>query len=228
MAAPDEDAPTTPASAAHARLLSFVAHELRSPVTVAVGTLSMLESGRYDPLPPAQLHVVAMALRAVAGVKAIADDMGLVARVTRGEWPLLRSAVAIHDIIADIAHVLHGSNPELALDIPSDAPRATVVVDRTSLARAGAALGQFAMREAPGDAVAFRAADTPDHHWLIVSAPGVVPGALDAGAPDLDPSTSGNGFALHAAASLLALHGLRARVLVAEPGRVAVGVAFPR
>jgi K+-sensing histidine kinase KdpD len=228
MAAPDEDDCPTPASATHARLLSFVSHELRTPVTVAVGTLSMLEAGRYDPLPPAQLHVVEMAMRAVAGVKAIADDMGLVARAARGEWPLLRSAVAISDIIADIAHSLQEGNPALDVDIPSDASSAPVVVDRASLARAGVALARFALREAASDALAFRTADSADHRWLVVSAPGAVAAPLTCDAPDVDPSTSGNGFALHAAATLLGLHGLRAIHLASEPGRTAVGIAFPR
>ncbi|MBL8141561.1 MAG: hypothetical protein JNM38_10655, partial [Acidobacteria bacterium] len=49
MTAPDEDARPDTSSTAQARLLAFIAHELRTPVTVAVGTLSMLESGRFDP-----------------------------------------------------------------------------------------------------------------------------------------------------------------------------------
>jgi K+-sensing histidine kinase KdpD len=228
MIAPDEDARPDTSSTAQARLLAFIAHELRTPVTVAVGTLSMLESGRFDPLPPPQLHVVEMAMRSVAGVRAMADDMSLVARVARGEWPLHASAVAFDDIIADVAASLHESNPGTTPGIPSDASSATAVVDRGAMVRAVTALATFVMREASASAVTLRIVREPAHDWLVVSSPGPATAPLALDLADVDPSTSGNGFALHAAAALLALHGLRAVRLDTAPDTAAAAIAFPR
>lgn len=214
--------------AADAALLSFLAHELRTPVTVAAGTLSMLESGTYDPLPEAHRHVIVLAMQSVARLQTMADDLSLVARIGRDEWPLHRSVVALTDIIADVAHTLHSVNPATRVDIPSDASSATAVVDRLAIARAVASLARYVIREMTADTVAIRIASAPDANWLLLSSPDPIGGDLPARLDPVDPSTPGSGFALHAAWALLAMHDLGPVRLDVGPDAAAVGIAFPR
>ncbi len=210
-----------------AAFLSFVSHELRAPLTVAVGTLTMLESGRFGALPEPQQRAIAMAGRAVAQLHAFADDMSTAARIVRGEWPLTATAVTFHDIIADVDHRLHQSNTAVDADIPSDASSMTVVVDRGAIARAVGALAQLAARQAGAETVALRVARHHDAAWLVISAGVAADAVTPPGTVPVDPATSGMGFALFVATALLALHGLRAVRLDAPPDGAAFGVAFP-
>jgi len=225
MPAPDEHVPPP---AADVELLSFLAHELRTPVTVAAGTLSMLESGTYDPLPEAHRHVIVLAMQSVARLQTMADDLSLVARIGRNEWPLHRSVVAISDIIADVADTLHSVNPATRVDIPSDASGATAVVDRLAVGRAVASLARYVIREMTADTVALRIVPDPGANWLVLSAPGPIGSEFPAALGGVDPSTPGSGFALHAASALLAMHDLGAVRFDVGPDAAAVGVAFPR
>ena len=216
-----------PDTANHAVFLSFVAHELRAPLTVALGTLSMLESGSFGAMPDQQQRAVRMAARAVTQINTLTDDLSTAARIARGEWPLTTTAVMMHDIIADVGHALQQSNTAVSTDIPSDASRLTVVVDRVAIVRAAVALARLAGRETGLDAADLGVERRGNEAWLVISAG--APGAAVRlpGTVDVDPVTSGMGFALFVAASLLALHGLRAVRLDAPPDSVAFGIALP-
>src|SRR5690554_5463999 len=89
----------TPEETRLLRLLTLVAHELRSPLTVSSGYLKMLQSDRLGPLTEAQQKAVAASLRASDQLMSLASDLSFLARLHRGEAALARTLLTASELI---------------------------------------------------------------------------------------------------------------------------------
>ncbi len=134
-----------------ARLVSLVAHEIRTPLSVVSGYVKMLGSERQGPLNEAQRRSVAGADRACQQLMALAGDLSWLARIERGEVSPNRVPVSLERLLGEIAaaHTPHEEHP--------------VTVEAGGAGGAGA----------PGDADAMNGAGERGAGALIVTADAV-------------------------------------------------------
>lgn len=176
-----------------ARLLSLIAHELRTPLSVTSGYVKMLASERPGPLTDGQRHVVAGAGRACDMLSALGSDLALLGRLERGEVTPAAVAVDLPAVVGEIADAYrsHPDHPVTVRVAPSDP--VTVHADVTHLRRTLHALLAAVVRAAPDQA-------TVDIGWRSPGTSVVTGGAASAAAPGgASGSGSGPGTPGHAA-----------------------------
>lgn len=155
-----------------ARLATLVAHEMRTPLSVAGGYMKMLASGRPGPLTDAQRRSVDGADRACQQLIALATDLSWLARILRGEVSSARAPVPLAALLAEIAaahkpideHPVHveaasstpitGTPPAATAAEHASSPlaAATVRADAANLRRALTSLLAAVVRAAPDEA----------------------------------------------------------------------------
>src|SRR4029453_9132568 len=137
-----------------ARLLSLIAHELRTPLSVTSGYVKMLASERPGPLNEAQKHALGGAGRSCAHLTTVASDLSLLGRLERGEvspQPAQIELIALAKEVAD-AYVVHPDHPvTVGLTDGAGAPPLTIQADKENLRRALTALLAAVVRAAPDD-----------------------------------------------------------------------------
>jgi signal transduction histidine kinase len=144
------------ASSDLARLLSLIAHELRTPLSVTSGYVKMLASERPGPLTEAQKHALGGAGRSCAHLTAVATDLSLLGRLERGEISPQPAALDLKALAAEVAegYVVHPDHPvTVSVTDGASAPPLTLQADREHLRRALIALLAAVVRAAPDDGV---------------------------------------------------------------------------
>jgi signal transduction histidine kinase len=144
-------------------LLTHIAHELRTPLSVALGYTKILAAGRYGPLNDKQTQAVAATERCCEQIGELADQLSLLGKLERGELTLRRGPVALDPLLSALA-----AQHEPLADHPvrvEQAPGAvlTVHADGPHLRRTLASLLAAVVRTAPDDStilLATRAAST--------------------------------------------------------------------
>jgi signal transduction histidine kinase len=136
-----------------ARLVTLVAHELRTPLSVVSGYVKMLTSERQGPLTDAQRRSLAGADRACQQLMTIAADMSWLARITRGEIAPNRTPVALERLLAEIqaAHQSPDEHPVTVEAIVETKPL-TINSDANHLRRALTSILAAAVKAAPDHA----------------------------------------------------------------------------
>jgi two-component system, chemotaxis family, CheB/CheR fusion protein len=142
------------ASSDLARLLSLIAHELRTPLSVTSGYVKMLASERPGPLTEAQKHALGGAGRSCAHLTAVATDLSLLGRLERGEISPQPAAIDLKALAAEVAegYVVHPDHPvTVSVTDGASAPPLTLQADPNHLKRALTALLAAVVRAAPDD-----------------------------------------------------------------------------
>ena len=138
-----------------ARLLSLIAHELRTPLSVTSGYVKMLASERPGPLTDAQKHAIGGAGRSCAHLTAVATDLSLLGRLERGEVSPQLAAIDLAALAGEVveAHVVHPDHPVTVSVADSNGASAplTLHADQEHLRRALTALLAAVVRAAPDD-----------------------------------------------------------------------------
>jgi signal transduction histidine kinase len=199
-----------------ARLLSLIAHELRTPLSVTSGYLKMLASERPGPLTDTQKHAVGGASRSCDLLATVAADISLLGRLERGEITPQPVPIDIAHLVDEITHG-YASNPDhpVAVEVAGDDPPAhTLHADAGHVRRALTAFLAAVVRSAPDDStvrIAWRTANDGPPRLLVGLA---LADRLDAllDEPEgrlsaLDESQAGLGMVLPIARRLLALSG---------------------
>jgi signal transduction histidine kinase len=136
-----------------ARLLSLIAHELRTPLSVTSGYVKMLASERPGPLTEAQRHALGGAGRSCAHLTTVAADLSLLGRLERGEvspQPVALDLEALAKAVVE-AYVVHPDHPvTVGLTDGASAPL-TLQADPEHLKRTLSALLAAVVRAAPDD-----------------------------------------------------------------------------
>jgi signal transduction histidine kinase len=136
-----------------ARLLSLIAHELRTPLSVTSGYVKMLASERPGPLTDAQKHALGGAGRSCAHLTTVATDLSLLGRLERGEISPQPAAIDLERLAKEVVegYVVHPDHPvSVSLTDGANAPL-TLQADPEHLRRALAALLAAVVRAAPDD-----------------------------------------------------------------------------
>jgi signal transduction histidine kinase len=152
-------------------LLTHIAHELRTPLSVALGYTKILAAGRYGPLNEKQTQAVAATERCCEQIGELADQLSLLGKLERGELTLRRGPVALDPLLAALA-----AQHEPLADHPvrvEQAPGAvlTVHADGPHLRRTLASLLAAVVRTAPDDSTILLATRAASASAAASSAP---------------------------------------------------------
>jgi signal transduction histidine kinase len=137
-----------------ARLLSLIAHELRTPLSVTSGYVKMLASERPGPLNEAQKHALGGAGRSCAHLTTVAADLSMLGRLERGEVSPQPAAIDLEALAREVVegYVVHPDHPvTVNLTDGAGASPLTLQADRDHLRRALTALLAAVVRAAPDD-----------------------------------------------------------------------------
>jgi signal transduction histidine kinase len=99
------------ASRAKSEFLSAMSHELRTPLNAIGGHVQLLEMGLHGPVTPAQQATLARVDRAQRHLLGLINDILNLARIERGKLEYDIRAIALGDLIADVAPMIE---PQLA------------------------------------------------------------------------------------------------------------------
>jgi signal transduction histidine kinase len=208
--------------------LDMAAHELRAPLTVIGGYLSMLREEAFGPAPPSWAGPLEALELKVAELTRLVDDLLTAARLETGRLNSVIEAVDLREVATQVA--------EWALEpvqvVAPDGP-VTVLVDRIQLRRI--------LEHLVANAMAYRRVDVPPSVRIEVAAvDGAGLGRLavqDEGRgmqPELadrvferfqriedhdQPAVPGTGLGLYIARELTERHGGRLELEWTEPGR---------
>jgi signal transduction histidine kinase len=136
-----------------ARLLSLIAHELRTPLSVTSGYVKMLASERPGPLTEAQKHALGGAGRSCAHLTTVAMDLSLLGRLERGEVSPQPAAIDLAALAREVVegYVVHPDHPVTASVTEGASAPLTLQADLEHLRRALTALLAAVVRAAPDD-----------------------------------------------------------------------------
>ena len=186
--------------------MSLSVHELRTPVTVAVGYLRMLIKEQAGPVNDKQRKMLEEAERACGRISAIVAEMSEMGKLESQELKVARAPLDMAELVAELASDMHeGHDRGVELQVRVSPQPVPVSGDRPRVAGAIRALTHATLREhgEPGTVVAtlatLEAAPTP---WAVfaVGAPDAIDGLVAAGGaapPDgFDEWRGGMGLAL--------------------------------
>lgn len=213
------------------KLLSLVAHELRTPAGVVTGYLRLLQQGRAGSLTDAQQKLVEAADRSSDRVSAILDDLSDLAKLESGTVQLARQRAPLPELLA----ALRPAAAQFAITVHGDVPAVELEADLARVRRALAALA-MAARRSPDDRepVLIRSWESAGLDALDVW---IALGSRDAVA-DVGPHVrgtrlpydcwrGGHGLDLVLAARVIALHEGELWTLMTRPGSAVTLVRLP-
>ncbi|GAC1652976.1 MAG: hypothetical protein NVS9B1_01380 [Candidatus Dormibacteraceae bacterium] len=108
--------------------MNLAAHELRTPLSVISGYLSMLEDGTFGPPPAEWTRPVSVIRSKTAELAALVEDLLIAARIEAGTMPTVLADVDLREVVADS---LRRCEPRAALfnaDIRAELPDRSVLV----------------------------------------------------------------------------------------------------
>ncbi|MCC6166094.1 MAG: HAMP domain-containing histidine kinase [Caldilineaceae bacterium] len=148
-------------------LTADVAHELRTPLHIIQGNLEGILDGVYAPTPE---HIEAT-LQETRVLARLVDDLRTLSLVEAGELPLVREAVDVDDLLADVVTSFSAQAESDGIDLQQTAPSGlTVMGDAGRLDQVLSNLVANALRYTPrGGRVSLRAAPAPEGIHITVS-----------------------------------------------------------
>ncbi len=123
------------ADQAKSEFISFVAHELKTPMTSIRGYTDLLAQGAVGPVTQPQANFLSTIRLNADRMAALVSDLNDVSRIETGrlklEFAAVELAPALEEVIDALRSQIESKQQKLALDIPSDLP--PVWVDRGRL-----------------------------------------------------------------------------------------------
>jgi signal transduction histidine kinase len=157
------------------QFLSLASHELRSPLAVMGGYLSMLEQGSLGVLKEEGLHAVAVLKARTLEMNMLVDQMLEATRLEDGRLALKRRRVDLPEVIREAVETvrpLASDRHQLSLELPPD--QVTVMADQDRLATIVGNLLENAIKYSPnGGLVTCRLVQDDGRALLRVSDQGV-------------------------------------------------------
>ena len=120
------------AERAKSEFMNFAVHELRAPLTVTAGYLTMALEGGFGDLPPQLKNSLQIAARKTEEAKALADELMTVARIEGGAVKPARVRVSVSQIVNDAMARARPRAELVKATLQVEAPaNLDVVADRT-------------------------------------------------------------------------------------------------
>lgn len=117
--------------------LSFIAHELRNPLTILLGNIDYLINSPRAADPEKQARILGNLRTAASRLQALVTNLLAISRVQRTESSLVLKPVSLHTVIQDAMDevVLQATDRRIALDVQVDEALPPIRGDETSLIR---------------------------------------------------------------------------------------------
>ncbi len=116
------------ASRAKGEFLNMAAHELRTPLSVVRGYLSMLLEGVFEPLPDAPRHALEIMEAKATELNAIVDSLLTAARIDEARVPIRTETVDLAAAAREAAARAEGRRALLGAELVCEAPDGPVEV----------------------------------------------------------------------------------------------------
>jgi signal transduction histidine kinase len=114
------------ANQAKSEFISFVAHELKTPMTSIRGYTDLIAQGAVGPVSPPQANFLATIRANADRMAALVSDLNDVSRIDSGRLRLDFSGCALGEALQEVIESLHSQidakEQKLSLEIPSDLP----------------------------------------------------------------------------------------------------------
>lgn len=195
-------------------LISDLAHELRSPITVIYGYLETIAVGMTTLTPDIQAQIQAETKRLMR----LVDNLLELARVEAGYLPLRLESISLAGVLKGVVMTFTAAslqaNCQLDLQLPKDLP--LVYVDGDRLKQITINLLSNAIKYSPNGTVTVRAGATAASVWVAVADTGIGIATADLpkvferfwrADPSRDANTGGSGIGLAITKRLVELHG---------------------
>lgn len=125
------------ANVAKSEFVSFVAHELKNPMTSIKGYTELLAAGAVGPVNDAQANFLATIKSNIDRMNTLVSDLNDLSKIEAGRLRLEFKALNLPDVIEEVVRSLRrqieDKEQELIIDLPVDLPQ--VWADRTRLAQ---------------------------------------------------------------------------------------------
>jgi signal transduction histidine kinase len=164
------------ANQAKSEFISFVAHELKTPMTSIRGYTDLVAQGAVGPVSQPQANFLATIRLNVDRMAALVSDLNDVSRIESGRLKLEFAAVALapalEEVIEALRSQIEGKEQKLGMEIPADLP--PVWVDRGRLIQILTNLVSNAYKYTPHGGSLKIAAERSPNRWDPAGPPEVV------------------------------------------------------
>jgi signal transduction histidine kinase len=164
------------ANQAKSEFISFVAHELKTPMTSIRGYTDLLAQGAVGPVSQPQANFLATIRLNVDRMAALVSDLNDVSRIESGRLKLEFSAVplapVLHEVVEALRSQIEGKEQKLTVEIPDDLPPAWV--DRGRLIQILTNLVSNAHKYTPGGGSLRISAERCSNRWDPAGPPEIV------------------------------------------------------
>jgi signal transduction histidine kinase len=164
------------ANQAKSEFISFVAHELKTPMTSIRGYTDLVAQGAVGPVSQPQANFLATIRLNVDRMAALVSDLNDVSRIESGRLKLEFAAVslapAVEEVLEALRSQIEAKDQKLTLEIPADLPPAWV--DRGRLIQVLTNLVSNAHKYTPAGGTLRIAAERSSNRWDPAGPPEVV------------------------------------------------------
>jgi signal transduction histidine kinase len=109
--------------------MNAAAHELRTPITVVTGYISMLHEGNFGPAPQRWLGVLEIIMGKAHELSSLVEQMLLSARLESGTVPAARMPLDLRDVVREAAERANPRATLLEASIAYQLPSSSVMVE---------------------------------------------------------------------------------------------------
>lgn len=117
-------------------IIAVVSHELRTPLTSIYGSLTLLLSGVYGPIPEASASELKKAHNDILQVMRLVNDLLDIERMEAGKFPMEIKAVSVQELLEKAIAIARESNQLAKFQLPPEGLSGIVNVDPELSAKA--------------------------------------------------------------------------------------------
>ena len=155
------------ANTAKSEFVSFVAHELKNPMTSIKGYTELLSAGAVGPINEMQTNFLTTIRSNVERMSTLVSDLNDNAKIEAGRLRLEYKAVDVHDIVDEVVRSTHrqieDKKQELQLDVPDEMPH--IWADRTRIGQILTNLVSNAHKYTPEEGKIILGAEVAENQW---------------------------------------------------------------
>ncbi len=164
------------ANQAKSEFISFVAHELKTPMTSIRGYTDLLAQGAVGSVSPSQANFLATIRVNADRMASLVSDLNDISRIESGRLRLEYASCSLSEVLAEVLQGLHSQmeakEQSLTIDLPPDLP--LVWVDRGRLIQILANLVSNAHKYTPAGGAIRISAERSANRWDPAGPPDVV------------------------------------------------------
>lgn len=115
-------------------LLSNITHDLRSPLTVVINTLGLMQTGEFGPTTPQQDEWIGRSLKVSQQILRLVSDLFDLSKLEQGELQLIVEPIEVSSFLEQTMAIAEGMNRRMTVQVEAQVepqlPRILADVDR--------------------------------------------------------------------------------------------------